>query len=62
MVTGYTGTIHFTSTDNAAMLPGDYIFLAGDAGVHAFSPTLKTAGSRTLTATDDGTPIPRPPK
>src|SRR5205823_4354040 len=28
--TGYTGTIHFTSTDAQASLPGDYVFVAGD--------------------------------
>ena len=55
VATGYTGTIHFTSTDGAAVLPGDYTFVGGDNGVHAFSATLKTVGSRTLTATDTGT-------
>src|SRR5207342_2943170 len=51
---GYTGTVHFTSNDGAATLPGDYTFTGGDAGVHTFSNayTLKTAGSRTVTATD----------
>lgn len=50
--TGYNGTVHFTSTDGAATLPADYIFVGGDAGSHAFSPTLATLGSRTITATD----------
>ena len=52
--TGYLGTIHFTSSDAAAVLPADYTFLASDKGVHAFSGglTLKTAGSRSVTATD----------
>ena len=50
--TGYLGTVHFTSTDGQAVLPADYTFTAGDAGVHTFSATLKTAGSRTVTATD----------
>jgi len=51
---GYRGTIHFTSSDPAAVLPANYTFTAGDAGVHAFSGglTLKTAGSRSVTATD----------
>ena len=50
----YRGTIHFTSTDPAAVLPADYLFTAGDAGMHTFTSgaTLKTAGSRTITATD----------
>ncbi len=50
--TGYTGTVHLTSTDGAAVLPADYTFTGGDAGVHVFSATLKTAGTRTITATD----------
>lgn len=50
--TGYRGTIHFTSTDPAAVLPADYTFTAGDAGVHAFSVTFKTAGAQSVTATD----------
>src|SRR5205823_9602867 len=52
-VTSYTGMVHFTSSDSAAVLPADYTFVAGDNGTHTFSGfTLKTAGSRTLTATD----------
>jgi len=54
-MTGYRGTIHFTSNDPfPAILPGDYTFTAGDNGVHTFTNgvTLKTAGSRTVTATD----------
>jgi hypothetical protein len=50
--TGYTGTVHFTSSDSKAALPADYSFKAGDAGVHTFSATLKTAGSRSITAKD----------
>src|SRR5207248_303029 len=50
--TGYTGTVHFTSSDGHAVLPADYTFTAADAGVHTFSVTLKTAGSRSVTATD----------
>jgi predicted outer membrane repeat protein len=56
-VTGYMRTIRFTSTDPEAALPGDYTFVAADNGTHTFSVTLKTAGGRTITATDlsDGT-------
>ena len=53
--TGYTGTVHFTSTDGAATLPADYTFTTGagaDNGVHTFSATLRTVGSQTITATD----------
>lgn len=48
----YNGTIHFTSSDPLAALPGNYLFTAGDAGVHAFSATLNTLGTQTLNATD----------
>ncbi|MCU1462812.1 MAG: hypothetical protein JWO37_2887 [Acidimicrobiales bacterium] len=50
--TGYTGTVHFTSSDGAATLPADYAFVGGDAGTKTFSVTLKTAGNQTVTATD----------
>jgi hypothetical protein len=52
MVAGYTGTIHFNSTDPLAALPADYTFTASDAGVHTFSGTLFTAGTQSITATD----------
>ena len=52
MATGYTGTVHFTSSDRQAVLPGNYTFTAADAGMHTFSATLKTAGTQSLTATD----------
>ena len=54
-VTSYTGTVHLTSSDGQAVLPGNYTFVAGDSGVHFFSVTLKTAGSQSLTATDTAT-------
>ena len=52
--TGYTGTVGFTSSDTAAVLPANYTFVAADDGVHTFTDgaTLDTAGSQTLTATD----------
>ncbi len=50
--TGYLGTIAFTSTDAAATLPANTAFTAGDAGVKAFTATLRTAGTRAITATD----------
>ncbi len=50
--TGYTGTVTFTSSDGNAGLPQNYTFTASDNGVHTFSVTLKTAGSKTVTATD----------
>jgi len=48
----YTGTVHFTSSDAKAVLPANYTFTSGDAGVHIFSVTLRTAGSQSITATD----------
>jgi uncharacterized delta-60 repeat protein len=50
--TGYTGTVHFTSSDPKAVLPADYTFTAADQGSHTFSATLKRAGSQSITATD----------
>jgi len=50
--TGYAGTVHFTSSDSAAVLPADYTFTLADAGSHTFSTTLKTLGSRSVSAAD----------
>jgi FG-GAP-like repeat/FG-GAP repeat len=53
VVTGYTGTIHFTSTDNRARLPSNYTFTASDKGVHTFSGlVLQKTGNDTITITD----------
>ena len=53
-VTGFTGTVHFTTSDPnlAAMLPADYTFVAGDHGVHTFTNMTKlvTAGTQSITA------------
>jgi probable HAF family extracellular repeat protein len=49
---GYTGTVHFTSSDANAKLPADYTFTSTDAGAHTFGDTLFTAGIQTITATD----------
>ncbi len=54
-VTGYRGTVHFSSSDGQAVLPNDYTFTAADSGTHTFSATLKTAGTQSLTATDTAT-------
>jgi hypothetical protein len=53
--TGYTGTVHFTSSDLQAVLPADYPFTAADQGTHTFTATLKTAGGQVLAATDTAT-------
>jgi hypothetical protein len=53
VVTGYTGTIHFTSTDTTATLPKNYTFTAADNGVHTFSGlVLRKKGNQTITVTD----------
>ena len=48
----YRGTVRFTSTDPQAALPANYTFTAADNGVRQFGATLRTVGSRSLTATD----------
>jgi hypothetical protein len=55
VITAYTGTITFTSSDGQAVLPANYTFVSGDAGVHSFTATLKTAGTQSITATDTTT-------
>jgi hypothetical protein len=53
---GYIGTVHFTSTDSAAMLPADYTFAGNgtgkDNGTHVFSVTFRTLGAQSVTVTD----------
>jgi hypothetical protein len=61
VATGYTGTVHFTSTDAAASLPADATLTNG---VGTFTATLKTAGNQMIIATDTVTPAittPHPP-
>ena len=50
--TGYTGTVHFTSTDRNASLPANFTFNAADAGTYTFTVALKRLGEQTITATD----------
>ncbi len=52
--TGYLGTIQFTSSDVQAGLPANFTFTAADDGTYTFTVTLKTAGSQSITATDNG--------
>jgi plastocyanin len=48
-VTGYSGTVHFSSTDASATVPANSPLTAG---VGTFSATLRTIGVQTLTAAD----------
>jgi hypothetical protein len=52
VASSYRGTVAFTSSDPRAVRPANYTFTAADNGVHTFTFTLKTAGTRTITATD----------
>ena len=52
VVTGYVGTVHFTSSDGQAVLPADYTFSAADQGKHTFQVTWKTPGGQSLSVVD----------
>jgi hypothetical protein len=56
LAVGYTGTVHFSSTDSDpnVVLPPDYAFGLSDGGTVTFSAgvTLVSPGEQTLTATD----------
>lgn len=60
-VTGYRGTVHFTSSDAQATLPGNYTFTSVDSGTHTFpGVTLRTPCSDTITASDLAMPFTAP--
>lgn len=52
--TTYLGTVHFTSSDTTATLPGDYTFTSADSGSHTFSSgvILRKAGVQTISGKD----------
>ncbi len=50
--TAYSGSVHFTSTDGAATLPGNSTLTSG---VRTFSATLNTVGAQTVTGSDSVT-------
>jgi hypothetical protein len=52
LVSGYTGTVVFSSSDVKAGLPASYTFTAADAGTHTFSATFKTAGTQSIAVKD----------
>jgi len=56
--TSYGGTVHFTSSDGAATLPPNYMYVPADNGAHTFSGVvLRTAGSQTITVADIAMPF-----
>src|SRR4029077_20871850 len=52
MATGYSGAVHFTSSDASASLPANSSLTNGTG---AFSATLDKAGNQTITSTDTAT-------
>jgi hypothetical protein len=50
--TGYTGTVHFTSSDPAASLPANYTFTTANGGMGSFSVAFNTSGTQSVTVTD----------
>jgi hypothetical protein len=52
LTTGYTGTVHLSSSDSKAVLPANATLTNG---VGSFSVKLKTAGTQSITATDTAT-------
>jgi probable HAF family extracellular repeat protein len=53
VATGYSGTVHFTSSDGQAVLPANSTLTNG---VGNFMATLNTAGAQTITVTDAARP------
>lgn len=49
---GYVGTVVFSSSDTNAVLPDDYTFVGGDAGVKLFRVRFLSEGAFTLSITD----------
>ena len=56
VVTGYSGKVHFSSSDPQAVLPADSTLTNGEG---TFPVTLKTAGPRTVVVADVGKPTVR---
>src|SRR5204863_507644 len=50
-VTGYSGTVAFSSSDSAAILPGNSTLTKGSG---TFTAAMETVGTQSLTATDTG--------
>jgi hypothetical protein len=52
VATNYAGTVHFTSSDMAAVLPANYTFTTNDHGTHSFSATFQASGNQTVAVLD----------
>lgn len=52
IVTDYTGTVTFASSDPQATLPASYTFTTADHGTHAFDAVLVKAGAQSIQVTD----------
>jgi hypothetical protein len=52
VVSGFAGTVHFTSTDTQFGRPDDYVFTAADMGSHTFTVSLNTVGVQSITVAD----------
>jgi hypothetical protein len=51
----YAGTVHLSSDDPDAILPGDYAYTSADKGVHVFAITLKKQGTHNIGVVDTQT-------
>ena len=56
VVTGYTGTVSFSSTDSQWVSPGDIQFTAADLGKKILAVTMKTAGIQRIYCEDIANP------
>jgi hypothetical protein len=56
----YNGTVNFTSTDSAAIMPANYTFTGADSGVHTFvgAAQFQTTGAQTLSVVNVSTDTP----
>jgi len=52
VVSGYGGTIHFTSSDAAAVMPPDYTYNNAISAYGSVGSVMKTGGPQTITATE----------
>jgi hypothetical protein len=52
VATGYTGTVHFSSSDAHAILPSNYTFTAADNSVHTFTCVLTVAPHDSMSVQD----------